>query len=95
MPKTRAELEAAAGRLISAVQKEWNAEAGEASASESESVMHTCHELLKSAKAQSLRTLLGGRTVAQFLGEAWVNRHPQVVPALREFQALIEDAHAV
>lgn len=95
MPKQRGELEAAAGRLISAIQKEWSAEAGEKSAPESEAVMNTSHGLLLAAKSQTLDSELGGRTVAQYLGESWVGRHPNVIPAVRELQLLIKGKHAV
>jgi len=95
MPKKRSDLEAAAGVLVSAIQKEWTAEIGEDSASESEAVMHNSHGLLQAAKAQSLSKLLGERTVAQYLGESWLKRHPKVLPAVRELQILVKGAHAV
>jgi hypothetical protein len=95
MAKQLGELEAAAGRLISAIQKEWIAEAGEDSAPESEAVMHTAHDLLQAAKKQDLNTLFAGRSVAQFLGESWVQRHPAVIPAIRELQVLIRRTLAV
>ena len=95
MRKQRDELEAAAGRLISAIQKEWNAEAGEEVAMESETVMHTSHGLLLAAKSQTLDAELGGRTVAQYLGEDWVRSHSEVARAVQELQLLITAKHAV
>ncbi len=95
MPKQRGELEAAAGRLISAIQKAWGAEAGEESAPESEAVMHTSHGLLLAAKSNALAAELRRRTVAQYLGESWVGRHPSVIPAVRELQLLIKGKHVV
>jgi hypothetical protein len=95
MPKHRGELEAATGRLISAIQREWNAEAGEELATESETVMHMSHGLLLAAKSQTLDAELGGRTVAQYLGEDWVRSHPDVVRVVQELQLLIAAKHAV
>ena len=68
MKPSRTPLEASAGKLISAVQREWHAEAGEPSAAESEEVMHSCHGLLQAAKNGSLAAILGSKTIAQFLG---------------------------
>ena len=95
MPKQRGELEEAAGRLTSAIQKEWGAELGQATAPESEEVMHTSHGLLLAAKSKSLGSELAGRTVAQYLGEDWIDRHPNVIPAVRALQLLIKGEHAV
>jgi hypothetical protein len=95
MPKQRGQLEAAAGQLISAIQKEWGNEAGELSAPESEAVMHNSHNLLKAAKTNSIDSLLAGRSVAEFLGESWVGRHSGVIPAIKNLQLLIKGKHAV
>jgi hypothetical protein len=95
MPKQRSELEAAAGQLILAVQKEWESDFFEGSGPENESVMGTCHELLQAAKANSIASLLAGRSVAQYLGESWVGRHPRVIPAVKQVQLLIKGKHAV
>ena len=95
MPKQRSELEAAAGQLILAIQKEWDREIGEISAPESEAVMNTSHLILQAAKANDVASLLGGRSIAQFLGESWVGRHPGVIPAVKKVQLLIKGKHAV
>lgn len=87
MKPDRSPVEIAAGKLISAVQREWHAEAGEASEPMSEEVMGACHDLLKAAKVGSLNKALGGKTVAQFLGEAWVASHPMVLPAIQALEA--------
>lgn len=92
MPKQKTEIEAAVGRLISVIQKEWTSELGEESAHESEEVMHMSHDLLKAAKTCTITSLLNGRTIAQFLGPSWVGRYPRVIPAIREFQLLIKTA---
>ncbi len=87
MRPSRTPLEAAAGKLISAIQREWHAEAGEPSALESEEVMHACHGLLKAAKNGSLSAVLGSKTVAQFLGTHWVAAHPNVSAVISELES--------
>ena len=64
MPRARSSLEIAAGKLISAIQREWSAEAGELSASASEEVMHSSHALLAAAKGGSLASVVGAGTVS-------------------------------
>lgn len=89
MPKQRSELEAAAGQLILAIQKEWNREMGEGSVPESEAVMHKSHRILQAAKANEIASLLGEQSVAQFLGESWVGLHPRVISAAGKVQFLV------
>ena len=95
MKPSRTPLEASAGKLISAVQREWLAEAGEPSAAESEEVMHSCHGLLQAAKNGSLSATLGSKTVAQFLGAHWVAAHPNVVAAISEFEVVAQGQTSV
>ena len=80
MPRVRVPLELAAGKLIFAIQREWNAEAGGPGGAESEEVMHSAHALLKAARAGSLARVLAGATVSAYLGRSWVNAHPRVWP---------------
>jgi hypothetical protein len=89
MPRSRTPVEAAAGKLVSAIQREWGEEAGEPTSAASEEVMHACHLLLQTAKNGSIPTLLGGRSVAEFLGERWVREHPRVWSHLQVFEALL------
>lgn len=90
MTKNRTSLEAAAGKLISSVQKEWGADLGESIAEAGEDVMDKAHELLQAAKAERLPQLLGSRTVAEFLGELWIQRHPSVKAAVSSLEAEIK-----
>lgn len=83
MPRQRTPLEAAAGQLISAIQKEWTAELGEPCAAGSEHAMNQAHELLQAAVQDRLPQLLQGRTIAAFLGCHWVAAHPGVLPAIK------------
>lgn len=91
MPRSRTAVEAAAGQLILAVQKEWGAEIGTPAAEMSESVIDRAHTLLQAAKTGSLQLALGRQGVAGFLGEPWVSSHPTVQPAIQTLEALLRD----
>jgi hypothetical protein len=95
MPHNRSELEVVAGKLISAIQREWGNELGEDFASESEVVMHASHELLLAARGKSISALLAGRSISEFLGEQWVSSHPRVLFEVSRLQALVERNTAV
>jgi hypothetical protein len=88
MPRHRTPLEAAAGKLISAIQREWSAEAGKPSAALSEEVMHSSHALLQAAKSGSIAGVVGAGAVSEFLGAQWVREHPLVWPHLQVLEAL-------
>ncbi|RSZ37250.1 MULTISPECIES: hypothetical protein [unclassified Variovorax] len=89
MTRSRTPLEAAAGKLIAAIQKEWGIEAGEPGSAESEKVMHAAHGLLQAAaKSGSIAGVIGSGSVSTFLGEQWVQAHPRVLPYI----AALEDA---
>ena len=90
MTKSRTKVEAAAGQLISAVQKDWGAELGESQAVASDDVLDKAHELLQAAKARNLGELLNGRTVAEFMGELWLERHPSIKAAVSFLEAELE-----
>ena len=89
MARPRTPLEAAAGKLIAAIQKEWSKEAGDAQSARSEAVMHAAHELLQAAsKFDSIVSVVGSGSVSTFLGEEWVQAHPAVQP----YVAVLEPA---
>jgi hypothetical protein len=80
MTRSRTPLEAAAGKLIGAIQKEWGIDAGEPESAESEDVMHAAHDLMQAAsKFGSISNVVGSGSVSTFLGE-WVAAHPRVLP---------------
>lgn len=87
MTHSRTKLEAAAGKLISAIQKEWHCEAGEPESAVSEAVMHSAHELLQASKSGSLATVIGSGPVSSYLGDPWVQEHPRVVPYIEALEA--------
>ena len=94
MPRYRTPIEAAAGRLVSSIQKEWIAELGDDSAPVCLSVMDAAHELLKAATREKIAELLGGRTIMTYLGEAWVNAHPAVGSAIAGLEAALDAKHS-
>ena len=77
MTRARTPLEAATGKLIAAVQKEWNSELGEPRSTESEQVMSDCHKLHSSGENRKIEVILEKDTVTDFLGARWVkDLHP-------------------
>lgn len=84
----RTPLEAAAGKLIVAIQKEWGSEAGQPWAARSETVMHSAHALLQAAsKEGSIESVIGPGSVRTFLGWEWVDAHPAVLPYIADLEA--------
>jgi hypothetical protein len=92
MPRDRTPLQKAAGKLISAIQREWTAELGEPEADATEAVMHASHSLLQAASASgSIFRVIGAGSVSEFLGQVWVDAHPNVLPAIRALEACASD----
>jgi hypothetical protein len=89
MPRKRSELQVAAGKLILAIQKEWRKESGESTSGFSENVMYAAHDFLQAGTLDGIRKLLGPMSVQQYLGEVWVQRHPNVKPAIAVIEGLI------
>ena len=89
MSPARTPIEIAAGKLISAIQKEWTAELGEPCAAQSERAMNRAHDLLQAAKTGAVRECLNGQTVAQFLGQNWVMQHARVLPSITNLEACL------
>lgn len=95
MTKNRTNLEIAAGKLISAIQKEWGKEVGESVADVSESVMNKGHDLLQAANAGEIRNLLAGRSVSEYIGELWLKSHPSVKPAISKLEEELKSSENV
>ena len=93
MPRDRTPLEKAAGKLISAIQREWTTEMGDPQADASEAVMHASHSLLQAASAPgSISGVIGKGSVSEFLGQVWVDAHPNVLPAIRALESCASEA---
>lgn len=48
--------------------------------------MSSAHELLQASKSDTLVDLLGGKSIAAYLGEQWSHLHPDVLPAIDVLQ---------
>jgi len=92
MTKKKTQLEDAAGKLISAIQKEWGEELGEPAAEMSEEAMNKGHDLLAGAKNNNVQNILKGMSVTQFLGDIWVQKHPSVKQSISNFEAVLNDS---
>lgn len=88
MKRARQPLEIAARELVSAIQREWSAEAGGPSSDLTEEVIRASHRLLQAAHTGSLAAVVGQRSVSEFLGRRWVNAHPWVWPHVQVLEAL-------
>lgn len=90
MSKNRSEIERAAGKLVSAIQKEWGNDLGEIHAEFSEDVVNSAHDLLQAGSVGEIGKLLGPKNITQFLGEIWVRRHPAVKSAIESLEELLK-----
>ena len=90
MPRKKSDLQKAAGKLISAIQKEWGEDLGELHADFSEKVMDSAHDLLQAGSIVEVKKILGSLTVRQYLGEVWVQAHPSVKPAIQVIEELLD-----
>lgn len=89
MPKKKSEFQKAAGKLISVIQKEWGEELGNPNQDFSESVMDSAHNILQAGSEDKTKELLGSLSVSQYLGEVWVQAHPDVKPAIAQVEELL------
>jgi len=87
VPKARTEIQRAAGKLTSAIQKEWGEETGEPEADISEEVMNRSHDFLHAKTQEDLRRTLDGKSVSEYLGESWIAKHPSVTPFIDDLES--------
>ena len=90
MPKNKTEVQRAAGKLISQIQKVWGNELGVTNADFSENVMDSAHDLLQAKTAQDIEKLLDTKSVRQYLGDIWVQKHPSVKLAIERLESAIK-----
>lgn len=89
MPRKRNPVGIAAGKLILAIQKEWNEGIAEPDAALARKVMDRAHTLLQASQSLSVSSLLDGRSVVEYLDPAWVEMHPSVQPSIVAFVAAL------
>lgn len=90
MPRSKTLSEKAAGKLISAIQKEWGEEVGESTSEISMDVMDSVHVLIQARTANEMKKTLDGKTLIQYLGDLWVKRHPAILEPLTNLEQAIE-----
>jgi hypothetical protein len=93
MPKVKSDFQKATGKLISSIQKEWGEELGlgESRAEFTENIMNNAHNLLQAGSLEEVKKLLGNLNVLQYLGEVWVQKHPQVKTAISAIENLLNN----
>ena len=89
MPRERTQLERRIGILISVCQKEWHEKMGEDAAETSMDVVDAGHSLLQAAKNGSLHETLGGKTIAEFIGQEWISKHLSVRVSVDSVEELV------
>jgi len=94
MPREKTKSEKLAGKLISKIQKVWGEQTGEPGAEETENVMGLGHDLLQARSKEAMREILNGRTVAQYIGDIWLQKNPRVKPIASELNNEIYDNNA-
>ena len=84
MPRSRSQLQKLLGQLVLAVQQEEGLVVGDAVHwPAAQTALHNAESLLTVAKDPAkLIAALDGGSVASYIGEGWLLRHPRVRPAL-------------
>lgn len=92
MPRKKTELQKSLGQLISVIQKEWGEQLGETQAANlTEDVMDLAHKLLQASTPDRVNDLLGSLSIKQYLGEVWVQAHPNVKPVIADIAELLKE----
>lgn len=52
--------------------------------------MSAAHGLLQAKTAERMKEIIGSKTINQYLGDIWVQKHPEVKLAITRLQALLE-----
>ena len=91
MAKQKTDIQKATGKLISVIQKEWGEALGDDNAEFSENVMDAAHDLFQAGTREKIKALLGTLTVKQYLGEVWVQGHPNVKTAVSNLEGLLNE----
>lgn len=90
MANSRIEPEAAAGKLIRAIQKEWRSEAGRSESVASKAVMHSAYDLRQASKSGSLATVIASGSVSSYLGQPMGSGASAWSPVLRRLKLRVE-----
>lgn len=82
MPRKRNPVGIAVGRLILAIQKACDEDAGEPDTGLARKVMDRARTLLQASQSSSVVNFLDGRSVVEYLDPEWVESHPAVMPSI-------------
>lgn len=89
--RQRTPLDAAAGQLISAIQKVGNRQWDDMDRVHFvEAVMNRAHQVLEAAIRDELPQLLAGRSMSQFLDAGWLLSDPGVGTAFRTLESMLD-----
>jgi hypothetical protein len=91
MPRESSELERALGRLLTAIQSEATRSLDAREWRATHAALGRAETLYWAAKRASLAAALGASGVREYLGFDWLSRHPRVLPAIQDLEALSTD----
>ena len=85
----------AAGKLILEIDREFAQAAEDASINinEIETKLGLAHDLLQAGNANSMKSILGKRTLKQYFGSLWVESTPKVKEALNVLEDTISEEY--
>ena len=95
--ETKSPLERAAEKLVATVEADWKSDVpfGSWHASEGERVLEESRSLLAAVQAGTLRDLLAGSTIPEFLGESWLGVHEKSYEQATALQGVASELFAV
>ncbi len=92
MPRERTELQRASGKLTSSLGKVWHQHLGDDELWEKcDVVLNKSHDFLQAKNAENIIQLLNGQSISEYLGEDFLQHHPQILEYIRELEKAIRD----
>ena len=92
MAKNKSKFQKSLGKLISAIQKEWSQESGLPEEKYSENVLNLAHDIYQLKTTKNVRKHIGNSTIRQYLGDIWVQSHPNIKPTLLIAEKLLNES---
>ena len=95
MPRSRSTLQVAFGQLVLAIQKEEDLVTGDSKLwAPALSAREKADSLYHAAKTPvTLRAALGGKSLTEYIGAAWLSQHQSVRPALEAVLRALRDGN--
>jgi hypothetical protein len=91
MPKNGSMLGLALGRLLTVIQGEETRAVGSREWAATHAALERAEALYWAEKRAALDALLGGRTLREQIGSAWLARHPRALPAIQDVERHLRD----